>query len=108
MAIINCPQCAKKISDKSKSCPHCDLALENLSEEKIHSLSKINTLKNNQNMMTYQAIAMLLFLGGVFGWYNIEDHDSPQYTAAIASTVIGFIWYIINRFIIIWQKRTRK
>ena len=108
MAIINCPQCSTKISDKNKTCPHCKLDMSNLSEEKIHSLSKINALKNNQNMMTYQAIAMLMFLGGVFGWYNIEDTESPQYTAAIASTVIGFFWYIINRFIMIWQKRSKK
>ena len=59
-------------------------------------------------MMTYQAIAMLMFLGGVFGWYNIEDAESPQYTAAIASTVIGFFWYIINRFIMIWSKRSKR
>lgn len=108
MAIINCPQCATKISDKNKTCPNCELDMSNLSQEKIHSLSKINALKNNQNMMTYQAIAMLMFLGGVFGWYNIEDPESPQYTAAIASTVIGFFWYIINRFIMIWSKRKRK
>lgn len=108
MAIINCPQCSKKISDKSKVCPHCELDMENMSEEKIHSLSKINTLKNNQNMMTYQAIAMLMFLGGVLGWYNSEDPESPQHTAAIASTVIGFFWYIINRFRMILTKRKRK
>jgi hypothetical protein len=23
MAIINCPECSKEISDKAKSCPHC-------------------------------------------------------------------------------------
>lgn len=108
MAIINCPQCSTKISDKQKICPHCELDMTDLSEEKMQSLSKINSLKNQQSMMTHQVIAMLMFLGGVFGWYNSEDPESPQHTAAIAVTVIGFLWYIVNRVRIILAKRKRK
>ena len=108
MAIISCPQCAKKISDKQTVCPHCDLDMTDLTEEKMHSLSKINNLKSNQSIMTHQAIAMLMFLGGIFGWYNSDDPEAPQHTAAIAVAVIGFVWYIVNRFRMIWQKRKRK
>jgi predicted amidophosphoribosyltransferase len=25
MALINCPECAKQISDKATACPHCGL-----------------------------------------------------------------------------------
>ena len=28
MALIDCPQCGKKVSDSAKSCPHCGLDLE--------------------------------------------------------------------------------
>lgn len=28
MAIINCPECGKEISDKAKSCPHCGYPIE--------------------------------------------------------------------------------
>lgn len=107
MAIIKCPQCNKSISDKSKECTHCGLDMENLSEEKIHSLSKIKSLKHNQNLQTYQFLAMLLFLVGCFSVYKVEDVESPQYVAAQASVVIGFIWYIVNRFLIIWAKKSK-
>lgn len=30
MALINCPECGKEISDKSKQCIHCGYPLEEL------------------------------------------------------------------------------
>ena len=30
MAVINCPSCKKKISDKAKNCSHCQLDLTEL------------------------------------------------------------------------------
>jgi hypothetical protein len=81
--------------------------MSDLSEEKLHSLSKIKTLQNNQTMMTHQAIAMILFLAGVLGVYNIEDNESLQYKSAVASMVVGFAWYIVNRFRMLVAKRKR-
>lgn len=108
MAIIDCPQCNKKISDKQKVCPHCELDMNELTDEKLQSLSKIKKLKTNQSIMTQQAIAMILFLAGVLGFYNSNDTQSPQHTAAIASIIVGVLWYLINRFRILWSKRKGK
>lgn len=33
MALINCPECGKEISDKVKACPHCGYPLVENSEE---------------------------------------------------------------------------
>lgn len=30
MALINCPECGKEISDKSKQCIHCGYPLEHI------------------------------------------------------------------------------
>jgi uncharacterized membrane protein YvbJ len=107
MAIIKCPQCAKSISDKQSICPHCDLNMNELTEEKRHSLSKIKSLKHSQTIMTHQAIAMLLFLVGVFTFYNSEDKAAPQYMLSQVCIFVGFTWYIINRIRIILSKRTK-
>ncbi|WP_299262995.1 hypothetical protein [uncultured Psychrosphaera sp.] len=107
MAIIKCPQCAKSISDKQSICPHCDLDMTDLTEEKLHSLSKIKTLKNSQTLMTHQAIAMLLFLVGVFTFYNSEDKTTPQYLLSQVCIVVGFLWYLINRVRLILSKRKK-
>lgn len=107
MAIIKCPQCAKSISDKQKTCPYCDLNMEELTEEKKQSLSKIKSLKHSQTIMTHQAIAMLLFLMGVFTFYNSEDKTAPQYFLSQVCIVVGFVWYIVNRIRIILSKRKK-
>ncbi|MBU2882195.1 hypothetical protein KO525_05730 [Psychrosphaera sp. B3R10] len=107
MAIIKCPQCANNISDKHKACPHCELDMTELTEEKLHSLNKIRSLKSNQTLMTHQIIAMLLFLAGCFSYYKLDDPESPQFVAAQASIVIGFVWYIVNRIRIILAKRQK-
>ena len=39
MAVINCPGCKKKISDKAKICQHCQLDLTELDADKIASLN---------------------------------------------------------------------
>lgn len=107
MAIIKCPQCSNSISDKHKSCPHCELDMTDLTEEKLNSLNRVKSLKSNQTLMTHQFIAMILFLAGCFSYYKLEDTGSPQFVAAQASIVIGFIWYIVNRVRIILAKRQR-
>jgi hypothetical protein len=108
MAIIKCPQCDNSISDKQKVCPHCELDMTNLTEEKIQSLSKLNRLKKNQALQTYQFVAMLLFLGGCYGYYNAKDTESPQYLLTLACILVGFVWYIVNRVLIILAKRRRQ
>jgi len=36
MALIRCPKCGNKVSEKASSCPHCGLSLsENLQKEKL-------------------------------------------------------------------------
>ena len=34
MALINCPECGKEISDSTKICPHCGYKLKNKSDSK--------------------------------------------------------------------------
>ena len=34
MALINCPECGKEISDSTKICPHCGYKLKNKSASK--------------------------------------------------------------------------
>lgn len=109
MAVINCPNCKKKISDKAKTCSHCGLDLVDLDEDKLHSLQQINNIKRSQSIMTHSFIAMLLFCGGfLFMYWNNAEVNSWQYIVSAAATVIGFILYIITRIRIIILKRSNK
>ena len=39
MALINCPECGKEISEKAKSCPHCGCPIEASEPEKVENIS---------------------------------------------------------------------
>lgn len=107
MAIIKCPQCNNSISDKHKVCPHCDLEMGEMTEEKLASMSKIRSLKHNQSLQTHLIIAILLIFAGVYSISTIEDATSPQYKAAWASIAVGFIWGIVSRIRILLSKRRK-
>ena len=38
MALINCPECSKEVSDKAPACPNCGVVLNASSTEKVHSV----------------------------------------------------------------------
>ncbi|XQW86871.1 hypothetical protein ACOYR1_09170 [Thalassotalea piscium] len=109
MAVISCPSCKKKISDKAKSCSHCQLDLVKVDEEKLSTLNKINKINKSQQMMMHSFIAMLLFCGGflVFYWQNAQP-GTWLYIGSITSTILGFILYIITRIRLILLKRSSK
>ena len=107
MAVINCPSCKKKISDKAKTCEHCQLDLSAIDADKIASLKRVNAVKKSQQLMTHSFIAMLLFCGGfLFLYWQDAQPGTWQYVAAITSIILGFILYIITRVRLILTKRS--
>ena len=108
MAVINCPGCKKKISDKAKICQHCQLDLTVLDADKIASLKRVNAVKKSQQLMNHSFIAMLLFCGGfLFLYWQDAQPGTWQYVSAITSTILGFILYIVTRVRLILTKRNQ-
>ena len=108
MAVISCPSCKKKISDKAKQCSHCDMVLTGLDAEKIAHLNRINRINQGQKLMNYSFIAMLLFCGGfLFMFWDNVKQGTWQHNLAMASSVIGFIMYIVIRIKLLFFKRKK-
>jgi hypothetical protein len=106
MDVKKCPGCSKKISDKAKSCSHCNINLSGTDSEKIATLHRVNLINKSQRLMNYSFIAMLLFCGGFLFmfWDNVEQ-GTWQHTMAMISAVIGFVIYIIIRAMLLLTKR---
>jgi hypothetical protein len=106
MAVIHCPNCKKKISDKAKSCSHCDIILAGVDPEQLQSIKQMTAIKAQQNLMMHSFIAMLLFCGGfLFLYLQDAQPGTWQYITSVASTVLGFILYIVTRVRLILVKR---
>tara|TARA_A200000159_G_scaffold141565_1_gene144464 strand:+ start:630 stop:1064 length:435 start_codon:yes stop_codon:yes gene_type:complete len=109
MALIDCPSCGKKMSDKAKTCPNCDFSYGEASVEDIERKENMKRFKKMHSIQNQSMLAMLLFIGG-FGfmyWGGVAPGDT-QHSAALMACVIGFLWYGINRVRIVLLKRSSK
>lgn len=106
MAITACPSCSKPISDKAKSCSHCGFNIGSASAEDIERKAKLSHYKVMQKLQNQSMLAILLFIMG-FGfiyWGGSEPGDI-QYNLSIATAIIGFVWYAVNRVRLVLVKR---
>lgn len=106
MALIDCPACNKKISDKAKTCQHCGFAVGNASEEDIVRKQQMQRFNKKQSIQNQSMLAMLLFVSGFGLWYwgGAQPTDMQQ-NLAVGCSVVGFIWYLINRIRLVMLNR---
>ena len=108
MAIISCPFCGFKISDKAAQCTKCNADVSELTPEKMASIARNKMLDKTQSMVNHSMFALLLFLAG-FGlmyWWDPAAGSAQQVIAGSAIGV-GFCWYIVTRIRIMLLKRTK-
>ncbi len=106
MAITNCPACSKRISDKAKICPFCDFGIGSATDEDIMRKANMKKFQKKHSLQNQSMMAMLLFIAGFgFMYWGGAKPGEPQHTAAIGCSVVGFIWYIINRIRMIFLKK---
>lgn len=106
MALTDCPSCGKTISDKAKSCSHCGFAIGTASTEDVLRKKNLSKFKKQHSIQNQSMIAMLMFVAG-FGfmyWGGAKPGDL-QHNLAIACSVLGFVWYLVNRVRMIFIKR---
>lgn len=108
MAIIACPFCGRKISDKSTECNHCKKDLTAMTPEKMQALARDKHFDKVQSLITQSMLALILFLLG-FGLLYWWDPVAGSYQQLIAygCIIVGFIWYIITRGRILLIKKRK-
>jgi len=113
MAIINCPSCKKRISDKAKTCSHCNVNIqsgtraEELTEEQLDSKAKLARMKKLYSLQMQAMAALILFLLGILLWYFLGNFSLTEVSHFIelGLVVIGGIWYLLTRVrLIIFKK----
>jgi hypothetical protein len=107
MALINCPSCGKKISDKAQVCQHCQFNMGTSTAEDIARKNNLNRHLKRQAIQTQSMIAMLLFVGGIgYMYWGGGASDAFKYNASAGVAVVGFVWYIVNRVRLVFLKKT--
>lgn len=106
MAIISCPYCQQKVSDKAAVCGKCGGNLADVSPEQLERFSRDKRLAQSQNLNNQAMIALVIFLGS-FCWYyyRVPEQDSLELHAVNACMVLGCLWYVVTKARIVLFKR---
>ncbi|BDY04858.1 MULTISPECIES: zinc ribbon domain-containing protein [unclassified Ferrimonas] len=105
MALIDCPACGKRISDKAKTCSHCKVVLDGDSD-KIESAQRIASINKKTQLMNHSFLALLAFVGGFALWFwGGEQAENWRKPAGIGMMAVGFVGYLVTRVRIALNKR---
>ncbi|AWB67686.1 zinc ribbon domain-containing protein [Saccharobesus litoralis] len=107
MALIACPNCGKRISDKAEVCQHCHTALTG-DPDKVRSAARIARIEQSARLMTYSFIALIVFIAGIaYSAFYAETGATWDKWLAQIATAIGFVWYIGLRIRIMMFKKQK-
>ena len=114
MAIISCPSCKKKISDKAKTCSNCDYDFVNqtsaqgLSNEQIASKQKLESIKSKYSLQMQAMIGIILILLGSLLWYyGDRGTESLSDLSSLSLLVLGAVLYLVTRARLIISKKNK-
>jgi hypothetical protein len=92
MALINCTECKKEISDKATSCPGCGAPIR-----EVNNLNKNNT-EPNQTGISRSSAALLGFLLGFILLYagcGVKADDFTKPANLIVGVIVGTFFAIL-------------
>ena len=74
MALINCPECNKKISDTVKACPHCGYSLKGIKKNNV----KNNMNYHNKSVKTGIILVVTIVVIVIFGINILNYFNNPS------------------------------
>lgn len=82
MALIQCPECGREISDKAASCPNCGCPIEIKINKEEAKLQPVEVASIKMTMKTKKAIACICIaaivcIGSIFG-YSIYSNNKEE------------------------------
>ena len=111
MALINCPECNKEISNKAHSCPNCGFPIAIRSSVHVGTERPIELTSKRFKLITLISISIMIigivwlllpiFLFGTHHGFRVLKYN-PY---AVIVIFIGLISYIANRIRIWWHHK---
>ena len=81
MALVNCPECNKEVSDSALSCPHCGFQLR---EEEVQTVK--NQVKKPKKKSNGCLIWLIIIAAAIAFFYIIGSNDDSSSSSSSPST----------------------
>ena len=108
MALINCPECSKEISDSAPSCPSCGVPIASAKETQAAGAQLTTTQLTSKKLKMHSAISVLaVIIGAVWMMVQVEAMEQGGEASATPTLllVLGFFWFIVTRIRIWWHHK---
>lgn len=107
MAIIKCPGCRERVSDKRATCPHCGFGIAD--QEAGLSLGEAEARakrKRRASLQMHSYAATLVFVAGI-AWMLVESGGNVNNASywSMFTTGMGIVWYFTVRIIMVLTRR---
>ena len=117
MALINCPECGRQVSDKAPTCPGCGVVIATQPPEAVPQdsydqrwdpvdlqLMEVKSRCQKHRMMS----VLLLFAGLVLGTVMARFIDNSEALVFDVARVLlygGMVWLVLNELRYLWHQR---
>ncbi|QKK01508.1 MAG: zinc ribbon domain-containing protein [Pseudomonadota bacterium] len=109
MAIIHCPGCSRRISNQVKACPHCGLAMGELSQEDVDRIARRYWRRQVYRASNITYFGMTLLVVGAIWWWLAEPAGwaLPPPPVAVGLVSLGVAVYLAARVWLFWLRLRR-
>ncbi len=108
MALINCPECKKEVSDAAPTCPNCGVPIAGAKEGKAAGVQLTTIQETGKKLKIHSLLSSLLVIVGVL-WAIVVISGKEQGVGVslipMIMFIIGFVWLVITRFRIWWHHK---
>lgn len=106
MAIISCPFCGKKISNKSTTCQFCGNETSNQDPVALERYRRDHRLRMSQRINNLAMISIVMFLGSFLVFYfRHPAEDTWQQMLMYTVMGLGGLGYVAAKAMMVWFKR---
>lgn len=107
MAIIKCPSCRERVSDRRATCPNCGFGIAD--KEAGLPLSQAEgraRKKRRARLQMHSYAATLLFVVGI-AWIMVDTGGNVNQASywSMFLTGLGLVWYVTIRIVMVLGKR---
>ncbi|MBQ6687186.1 MAG: zinc ribbon domain-containing protein [Bacilli bacterium] len=95
MALINCPECGKEVSDSAKNCIHCGYKLNDSSDniEKIKDITNDITKKYGKKKLIYIGAIIIIVIIAIIALVGSKKAEDEENSKAIRVDITMNSWY---------------
>lgn len=110
MAIIKCPSCRERVSDKRDVCPNCGFGISD--HEVGLSLSAAQSRvrrKRSAQLQMHAYLATLLFVAGVaWMFWDTGGNVARASVPSMFLAGLGVVWYVAVRVLMVLRSRRKE